>query len=217
MRTRGRPVTLSEDDLLAAARDVFLERGLDATTVEIAERAGISESVIFHRYKTKEALFLAVFDRELVLPEVFEHLASAVGKGEIAEHLFALGSGVVELSQSVLPFMMMAFSSPTKLHQCHDRMRKPHTIRLKMVRLLSGYFEAEVRLDRLRAVDPEILARTFLGGVQHYVMSDFLERSADGLPLAAGTYLRGLIDILLEGAAALPIVHRPARPRRTRR
>ncbi len=57
MRTRGRPITLTDDDLLDAARAVFLARGVDATTTEIARRARISESVIFHRYKTKEALF----------------------------------------------------------------------------------------------------------------------------------------------------------------
>lgn len=217
MRSRGRPITLSEDDLLDAARDLFLERGLDATTVEIAERAAISESVIFHRYKTKEALFLAVFDRQLVLPAAFERLASLVGKGEIGEHLFAVGSSAIELAQAILPFMMMAFSSPTKLHHCQDRVRRPHPIRLKMIRLLAGYFEAELRLGRLRAVDPEILARTFFGGVQHYVMSEFLERTADPLPLAAGTFLRGMIDILLEGAAARRSTRRRARPRRRRR
>jgi AcrR family transcriptional regulator len=188
MPSRGRPITLSEDSLLDAARDLFLERGLDATTVEIADRASISESVIFHRYKTKEALFLAVFDRQVALPAIFERLASMVGKGEIEKHLFVVGSSLIELSQAVLPFMMMAFSSPTKLPQGQERCRQPHPVRMKMIRLLSGYFRAELRLGRLRAVNPEILVRAYLGAVQHYVMSEFLERSFDPLPLAGEKY-----------------------------
>jgi AcrR family transcriptional regulator len=215
MNVRGRPVTLTEEDLLDAAREVFLERGLDATTFEIAARAKISESVIFHRYKTREALVIAVFERQIVMPAAFERLAAQVGEGEIADHLFEVGSGMIELMRGVLPFMMMAFSSPTKLTHFHERVCKPHPIRQRMIRLVSGYFEAEVRKGRLRAVDPEILARTFLGAVQHYVMSEFVEQGSD-LPLAATTYLRGVVNVLLEGAnatAKLP-AKRSARRRR---
>jgi AcrR family transcriptional regulator len=200
MNPRGRPIAVSEDDLLDVARDVFLKRGLDATTAEIARRARISESVIFYRYKTKEALFIAVFERQIVLPEAFARLPSQVGTGEIAEHLFSVGASLVDLMQTVLPFMMMAFCSPTKLNLFHARARQPHPIRIRMIRLLSGYFEAEVRTGRLRAIDPEILARTFLGGIIQYVMSEHVERVADPLPLAATTFLRGMIDLLLRGA-----------------
>jgi AcrR family transcriptional regulator len=200
MIPRGRPIAVSSDDLLDVARDVFLKRGLDATTAEIARRARISESVIFYRYKTKEALFIAVFERQIVLPAAFARLESRVGSGEIAEHLFAVGMSLVELMQTVLPFMMMAFCSPTKLNLFHARARQPHPIRMRMIRLLSGYFEAEVRIGRLRAVDPEIVARTFLGGIIQYVMSEHVERAADPLPLAATTFSRGMIDVLLRGA-----------------
>jgi AcrR family transcriptional regulator len=204
MTLRGRPVTLSESDLLDAAREVFLERGLDATTVEIAQRAKISESVIFHRYKTREALVIAVFERQIVMPAAFEALPSLVGKGEIAEHMFQVGTGLIDLMKTALPFMMMAFSSPSKMPHFHERVCTPHPMRLRMVRLLSGYFEAEVRKGRLRTIDPEILARSFLGAVQHYVMSEFIEKSADALPLASPTYLRGVINLFLEGAQPKP-------------
>jgi AcrR family transcriptional regulator len=211
MTLRGRPVTLSETDLLDAARQVFLARGLDATTAEIAQRAHISESVIFHRYKTREALAIAVFERQIVLPAAFEKLASLVGKGEIADHMFQVGAGLIDLTKQLLPLMMMAFSSPTKLPHFHERVCKPHPIRLRMIRLLSGYFEAEVRKGRLRAIDPEILARAFLGAVQHYVMTEFIEQSADPLPLSSATFLRGAVNLLLEGA------NPKSEPRRGRR
>ncbi|MEO6418509.1 MAG: helix-turn-helix domain-containing protein, partial [Polyangiaceae bacterium] len=58
-RRRGRPPTISDDRLLEAAREVFLARGIRATTAEVAERAHVSEGTIFHRYKTKDALFSA--------------------------------------------------------------------------------------------------------------------------------------------------------------
>src|SRR6478609_5715637 len=59
---RGRPPTIDSQRLLSVARDVFLERGIRATTLEVAERAGVSEGALFHRFKSKEALFSAAMD-----------------------------------------------------------------------------------------------------------------------------------------------------------
>jgi AcrR family transcriptional regulator len=211
---RGRPVTISEDDILNAARDVYLLRGLDATTTEIAQRAGVSESIIFYRYKTKEALFLAVIDRQLVVPKALETLKSRVGQGDIAEHLYEVGTAILDMSQTVLPLMMQAWSSPAKLALMHERMQHPNPVQLTMIRLLSGYFEAESRLGRIRAVDPEVAARAFLGGMSEYVMSQCLHRTTDSLPLAAPTYLRGLINILFEGLRPPKIAQPAPRTRR---
>jgi AcrR family transcriptional regulator len=136
MRNRGRPITLSDDDLLEAAREVFLARGVDATTTEIAKRARISESVIFHRYKTKEALFSAVFDRQLVVPPAFAKLATLVGQGEIADNLFDAGMGIVEMMQNLLPFMMMALSS-TRMNVLRKHAQQPHPIKRHLLELLS--------------------------------------------------------------------------------
>ncbi|MGZ5236439.1 MAG: hypothetical protein ACXWCV_09030 [Caldimonas sp.] len=73
---------------------------------------------------------------------------------------------------------------------------------------MSAYCESEGRAGRLRRVKGEILARTFLGGIMQYVMSEYVERSAE--PAGVQKFLRGLIDLLLRGA--LP--EKPARRRR---
>ena len=48
-----RPRRIDDATLLAAAREVFVAKGAAATTREVARRAGVSEGVIFQRYKTK--------------------------------------------------------------------------------------------------------------------------------------------------------------------
>ena len=54
-----------EDGLLAAAREVFAEIGFDAaTTREIADRAGCSESLIHRYFGGKDGLLAAVLDAE---------------------------------------------------------------------------------------------------------------------------------------------------------
>lgn len=215
MHARGRPPSLSDDALLDAARDVFLARGLDATTAEIAKRARISESVIFYRYKTKEALFSAVFERELVMPPPFAKLAWRAGMGNVADNLFDAGMALVELSQRVLPFMMMAFVSPTKLNVLAKHAGRPHPMRQEMIAILSRYCEAEMQAGRLRPCEGEILARTFLGGITQYVMAESMAPPPSELD--APTFLRGMIDVLLHGVSvAAPVPRRARRAARTR-
>jgi AcrR family transcriptional regulator len=220
MQPRGRPLSLSADALLDAARDVFLERGLDATTSEIAKRARISESVIFYRYKTKEALFTAVFERQLVMPPGFAKLAWRAGVGKIADNLFDAGMALVELSQRVLPFMMMACVSPTKLHVLAKHAQQPHPMRQEMIAILSRYFDAEMQAGRLRPALAEILTRTFFGGITQFVMSAYMERPPSEPPpseLDAPTFLRGMIDVLLQGTLERPKSRRAPGSTRKRR
>lgn len=55
----GRHKTISDEGILAAARQVFLEKSHAASTREIAAVAGVSEAVLYQRFKSKEALFFA--------------------------------------------------------------------------------------------------------------------------------------------------------------
>jgi AcrR family transcriptional regulator len=46
--------------ILAAAAELFAERGLDASTAEIAHRAGVGEATLFRRFPTKDDLIVAI-------------------------------------------------------------------------------------------------------------------------------------------------------------
>jgi AcrR family transcriptional regulator len=55
----GRNRTITDEAILAVARDVFRRHGHTASTRQIAESAGISEAVLYQRFGTKEELFFA--------------------------------------------------------------------------------------------------------------------------------------------------------------
>jgi AcrR family transcriptional regulator len=85
----GRHKTISDDDVLRVARDVFRERGHTATTREIAEVAGVSEAVLYQRFGSKNDLFHAAMrprgpDIEALLgpkdppPDAHEYLCTVV-------------------------------------------------------------------------------------------------------------------------------------------
>lgn len=63
----------NRERIVASARDVFAERGLDASTAEIAERAGVGEATLFRRFPTKDDLIGAI-----VAAQMDEALAIAV-------------------------------------------------------------------------------------------------------------------------------------------
>jgi len=75
--TRGRPRDLKKREaILDAASALFLERGIDATTMEaVADRASVSKMTLYSHFPDKPVLLAAVFERNLKdfqLPELSE-------------------------------------------------------------------------------------------------------------------------------------------------
>jgi AcrR family transcriptional regulator len=54
-----RPKTITNEEILAAARGVFRAQGHAATTRDIAQAAGISEGILYQRFGSKDDLFFA--------------------------------------------------------------------------------------------------------------------------------------------------------------
>jgi AcrR family transcriptional regulator len=52
----------NRERIVAAAKAVFAERGLDASTAEIAQRAGVGEATLFRRFPHKEDLIDAILE-----------------------------------------------------------------------------------------------------------------------------------------------------------
>jgi AcrR family transcriptional regulator len=50
----------NRERIVAAAIEVFAERGLEASTAEIATRAGVGEATLFRRFPTKDDLITAI-------------------------------------------------------------------------------------------------------------------------------------------------------------
>lgn len=55
----GRPQLVTREEIIAAARDVFVKEGLGASIRDVAAVAGISEAAIFKRFSTKAALIVS--------------------------------------------------------------------------------------------------------------------------------------------------------------
>jgi AcrR family transcriptional regulator len=192
----ARPPTIRDEDILEAARAVLLERGLFATAAEVATRAGISEGSIFHRFKTKEALFGAAFlsgQGASDLPEWITSLSRRVGKSTIEEQLETMCHEGIAFFRLLIPFVMLTWS---KGPQDHGPGEPPP---IRALKGLAAYFEAEMNAGRLAVRDPEVVARTFMGALWNFVSMELMFESRERMPLAQATFVRSFCALLLDG------------------
>ena len=193
----ARPQKISDAQVLSAAREVFLERGIRATSAEVAKRAGVAEGSIFKRFPTKFDLFREAMEFDGQEPEWLRTLAERVGRGDVQATLVDLANEMVGYFRKIAPLMMMRWSN-AEAAGCGPMPSNPA---LQRVRKLAGYFEAEMRVGRMRRHDPEILARAFAGSLQNYVFLEILAGSQEELPLPSEIYVRGLVRLFWIGAA----------------
>lgn len=190
----ARPPTITNEQILEAARELFLEQGFAASTAAIAKRAGISEGSVFKRFPTKETLFLAAMGVSEG-PPPFKNLRELVGRNRVEENLLEVGTRMLAFFQELLPRLTLVWSSvpPAKLF---EKIAEPPPV--KGLKLLTNYLDAELRLGRIRPCDPEVVARTFLGGLLQYAFFEMIGANA-WMPLASPTYVRGLVDVIWKG------------------
>jgi AcrR family transcriptional regulator len=198
MSHRGRPIEIPEDKLLDAARELLLKKGLRATTAEIAARAGVSEGLVFYRYRSKEALLVAVLRREQALPARLGELIAAAGTGSLADSIEELGGIVMASVRATIPFVDLARSSPD-FPRLHKVLVAEGVTPELLQATIAQYFEAEVVAGRLRRVEPALLSRMLFGAILdrefgrqvRAVPPDLAEDSA---------FLCALADVVLHGA-----------------
>ncbi len=103
----GRNKQVSDEALLEAAREVFVEQGFGASTREIARRAGISEAILFRRYKTKPDLFVAA-----MVPPPVELRGERAGRS-VARDLEAMALEILGYFRQAMPVFLQLVTHPS--------------------------------------------------------------------------------------------------------
>lgn len=195
----ARPRRITDESILDAAREVFLEQGCSAPTSEVARRTGCSEGTIFKRFPTKEALLLACMGPgEMPAPLKLAQGGLPAGEPRLAmEQLF---TNFVTFFQELLPRVLMLWSSriidhPFQIHEGRD-----NPIPKRLIQALSGFLEAERKEGRIRCVDTQVAARALIGSAQNYVLFEIMGMHDETTPGPA-EYGRRVVDLLWQGLA----------------
>ncbi len=147
----GRPKRIQDDELLAAAREVFVAEGFAASTRRIAARAGISEAVIYQRHGTKADLFFAAMTPPVVdLDELF---SSQGDEADARAQLERVTLGLLDYFRELVPLLMPLMAH--RQFQLEDSLERHPDSPLATIRTgLVRWIEEQRAAGRLATEDP---------------------------------------------------------------
>jgi AcrR family transcriptional regulator len=137
--------TITDEEILAVARTLFLKKGVNASTRDIAKQAGISEAVIYQRFGTKEDFFFTA----MKLPEARLDAIFCIqtGEGNVVENLECLSLRIVNYFREVMPVFLTLISHPSFSMQTFI---KRHNIpAMQLSEKLTDYLTEESKLGRV--------------------------------------------------------------------
>ncbi len=186
----ARPQGITDEEVLAAARVVFLSKGITATVEEVAERCHVGVATIFRRFPTKQALFSAAMTvgNEAEWGRFLEKRAASDGHADARAGLTDLAHTLLDAARKMLPMMMMMMSNPSIVDK-DGRAKRAQWI----LKSLADYFTLEIEAGRVIDIDPRVAARVWLGSIRQLVMFETLGPPVDELSNEA--FIDGLVDM----------------------
>ena len=197
--------------ILDAALRLFADKGFSGTrTREIAELAGISETLIFQHFKTKEDLYRAalteLFSQHPVMPEVEERMAKKDDFGVFS----TLALHVIRYSRQDSRFIRLAIFSalelPRRARFFHHRRPLARLFRsrrgkatLPWPELLVPYIQQRIDEGAFKDVNAQIAARLFVAMIYTYVLDQEVSISGPPLPFSDEEAVETLVRIFLDG------------------
>ena len=190
------------EELVAAALEVFVERGYEGTKLaDVARRAGVTKGTIYLYFENKEALFKAVV-RETIVPVIAQGEALArsfTGSArDLLEQLVREYWRLVgETALAGIPKLMMAEAAtfPELTRFYYDE------VVVRGQRLMAGVIERGVKNGEFRPVNVMLAAKLAMSPLMHatVVRRAFASCMPEGFNVQA--YLDTHIDLYLHGIA----------------
>ena len=145
------------ESILVAGRAVFLEQGLNgARTRTIAERAGITEAVLYRHFESKEEIFEAAVLTPLraMLEDLLERSRALLAGEETRPRLvMRLESLWLERLAEIVPLLGPAlFDDQTLGRKCYQEIVAPFLDGLQRAAVSSGLLPADEARGLIRAI-----------------------------------------------------------------
>ncbi len=192
-------------ELLAAALDLFVERGYAATRLDdVAARAGVSKGTLYLYFENKEELFKAVVRENLVsaLAEAEDYIEQYKDTSSALLREFILGwwERIGETKLSGITKLMMAESGnfPDVARFYHEEViSRSHALITRMLQrgIASGEF---------RTINTEHANRVIVAPVVMLMMWKHSFNACQMTPISAPEYLDSFLDLITNGLLASP-------------
>jgi AcrR family transcriptional regulator len=188
----GRHKTISDEDVLRIARDVFLHHGHTASTRQVAEAAGISEAVLYQRFGSKDQLFFTAM--HTAGPDLDRLLGPPDPPGDARAYLQAVAARLSDYFAGAIPLALRVMTHPSfdpaEFFQSHPRNHG------SLRDGLSERIAALVRRERMAAVPAPAAAQLVVSLAHDDALALVL---AHGARRPGARSLREMIDVLWQG------------------
>jgi AcrR family transcriptional regulator len=171
---RDRNKEETKEKILAAALELFREKGLEGTTTrQISQKAGIAEGTLFNYFKTKEDLALYFFQKETRnLIEWFGR-ETRLQRAPLPEKLFAIIHRQLDYLAPYEDFIGAVFFRSLQPHSKLSPLSlESQELRLKYLRFLSEVLsqaEAKEEIPRLGDLGAYVVGLFYIGIVMHWL------------------------------------------------
>ena len=190
------------EEIVAAALDVFVERGFARTKLEdVARRAGVTKGTIYLYFENKEALFKAVI-RETIVPVIAKGEALAQAFTGSARDLFEklvrdYWRLVGETALAGIPKLMMAEAGnfPELARFYYEE------VAVRGHRLMASVLERGIKAGEFRPVNLMVASKLAMSPLMHAVVARRAFASCMPEGFDVGSYLDTHIDLYLHGIA----------------
>src|SRR5262245_32013132 len=186
----GRRKTITDDEVLRIARNIFRAQGHTATTREIAQAAGISEAVLYQRFGSKDELFFAAMRPRG--PDLEQLLGPKDSPGDALAYLHAVVVRLGEYFADVIPLalrvMMHPSFDPASLARAHPG--GPAVL----VEGLAERLASLARRGELKGRSAGVTARLLVS-----LAHDWALRGVHGAPARGVRELQEMVDVVWEG------------------
>ena len=189
----GRPQTITNEEMLAAARAVFLRHGVFGSTREIAKRAGVSEAALFKRFSTKAQLFLAAMAPPA--PGIDEIIAEARSAKSGREGLHLLADAVLDYFRVAIPMILPLVSHPSFTASDVQKSFATNPA-AQLMGAVAEHLRQEGGRGRLGVPDPKGAAAMLVGALHSIALFEVMGFHGGKVPKAN---VRSAVDALCQG------------------
>jgi TetR/AcrR family transcriptional regulator len=186
--------------IIDAALVLFANKGFSGTrTREIAELAGISETLIFQHFKTKEDLYSAalreLFSQHPVIPEVEENMTKKDDFGVFS----TLALHLIRHNRQDPRIMRLAIFSALEGLRFAEVVHHGKEMGTPLPELLGSYIEQRISEGAFKQVNAQIAAQLFIETIFIYVADQQASISGPPLPFSDKEAVDTLVKIFLDG------------------
>lgn len=189
--------------ILEAALGLFADKGFSGTkTRQIARVAGVSETLIFQHFKTKEDLYREalkqLFAGHPVIPEVEERAAQRDDRG-----LFTtLALHMIRHARNDPRIVRLSAFTALEGRQFADIFHRGEDSALMISEFLAGYITLRIEEGLFKEINARIVARLFIETVFMYIVDQEVSLTGPPLTFPVEETVETLVDTFLSGLKA---------------